>query len=48
MEIGDNVIVGHSVAPKGKRIGNNTLTGDNVTILENSEIGEIVSWSWAS
>ena len=40
MEIGDNVIVGHSVVLHGKKIGNNTLIGNNATILDNSEIGE--------
>ena len=39
MEIGDNVIVGHSVVMHGKKIGNNTLIGNNATILDNAEIG---------
>jgi len=40
MEIGDNVIVGHSVVLHGRKIGNNTLIGNNATILDNSEIGD--------
>jgi len=40
MEIGDHVIVGHSVVLHGRKIGNNTLIGNNATILDNSEIGD--------
>ncbi len=39
MEIGDNVIVGHSVVLHGKRIGHHTLIGNNATVLDHSEIG---------
>jgi carbonic anhydrase/acetyltransferase-like protein (isoleucine patch superfamily) len=39
MEIGDYVIIGHSVVVHGKRIGNNNLIGNNATVLENSVIG---------
>jgi carbonic anhydrase/acetyltransferase-like protein (isoleucine patch superfamily) len=40
MEIGDNVIVGHSVVVHGSKIGQNTLIGSNATILEGAIIGE--------
>lgn len=39
MEIGDNVIIGHSVVMHGRKIGNNTLLGNNATVLEKAEIG---------
>ncbi|MFC1885289.1 gamma carbonic anhydrase family protein [Thermodesulfobacteriota bacterium] len=40
MEIGDNVIVGHSAVLHGRKIGNRTLIGSNATILDNSVIGD--------
>ncbi len=39
MEIGDNVIIGHSVVVHGIKIGSNTLIGNNATILDNAQIG---------
>ncbi len=39
LEVGDNVIIGHSVVVHGVKIGNNTLVGNNATILDNAEIG---------
>ncbi len=39
MEIGDNVLIGHSVVVHGIKIGSNTLIGNNATILDNTEIG---------
>jgi len=40
MDIGDNVIVGHSAVIHGEKIGNHTLIGSNATVLDNSEIGD--------
>lgn len=39
MEIGDNVLIGHSVVLHGLKIGNNTLIGNNATVLDKSKIG---------
>ena len=39
MEIGDNVIVGHSAVVHGRKIGNNTLIGNHATVLDETEIG---------
>ena len=39
MEIGDNVLIGHSVVVHGVKIGDNTLVGNNATILDDAEIG---------
>ena len=39
MEIGDNVLVGHSVVVHCIKIGSNTLIGNNATILEDAQIG---------
>ena len=38
MEIGDNVLIGHAVVVHGKKVGNNTLVGNNATILDDAEI----------
>ena len=38
-EIGDNVLLTHSVVVHGGRIGNNVFVGVNATILESAEIG---------
>ena len=40
MEIGDSVIIGHSVVVHGRHIGNRTLIGSHATLLDNSEIGD--------
>jgi len=40
MEIGDKVIIGHGAVIHGKRIGNNTLVGNNACILDEAEIGD--------
>jgi carbonic anhydrase/acetyltransferase-like protein (isoleucine patch superfamily) len=40
MEIGDDVIVGHSAVIHGRKIGNRTLIGSNATVLDNSVIGD--------
>jgi len=40
LEIGDNVIIGHSVVVHGQKIGNDVLIGNNATILDFAEIGE--------
>ena len=40
MEIGDNVIIGHSAMVHAHKIGNNVLIGSNATILQNAEIGD--------
>ena len=40
MEIGDNVIVGHSAVIHGLKIGNNVLIGNNATVLDFAEIGD--------
>lgn len=40
MDIGDNVLIGHSVVVHGLKIGNNVLVGNNATILDFAEIGD--------
>jgi carbonic anhydrase/acetyltransferase-like protein (isoleucine patch superfamily) len=40
LEIGDNVIIGHSAVVHGLKIGNDVLIGNNATILDFAEIGE--------
>jgi len=40
LEIGDNVIIGHSTVIHGQKIGNEVLVGNNATILDFSEIGD--------
>ena len=39
MEIGDNVLIGHSAVLHGIKIGSNTLIGNNATILNDTQIG---------
>ncbi len=39
MEIGDGVLIGHSVVVHATRVGSNTLIGNNATVLEFVEIG---------
>ncbi len=39
MEIGDNVLIGHSVVVHGLKIGSNTLIGNNATVLDDTQIG---------
>jgi len=39
MVIGDNVLLAHCVVMHGLRIGNNSLIGNNATVLDNVEIG---------
>jgi len=39
MEIGDNVLVGHSVVMHGLKIGKDTLIGNNATVLSDSKVG---------
>lgn len=39
LEIGDNVVIGHSVVVHGQKIGSNTLIGNNATVLAESKIG---------
>lgn len=39
-EIGDNVIVGHSVVLHGRKIGSNCLIGSHTTILDRAVIGD--------
>ena len=39
MEIGDNVLIGHSAVVHGLKIGSNTLIGSNATILNDTQIG---------
>ena len=39
MEIGDNVIIGHSVVVHCRRIGNDVLVGNNSTVLDFADIG---------
>ena len=38
MEIGDNVTIGHAVVVHCMKIGNNTLIGNNSTLLDDAEI----------
>jgi carbonic anhydrase/acetyltransferase-like protein (isoleucine patch superfamily) len=40
MVIGDNVLLAHCVMMHGAKIGNNTLIGDNATVLDKVEIGD--------
>ena len=40
LEIGENVMIGHSVVIHGQKIGSNTLIGNNATVLDEAEIGE--------
>jgi len=40
MEIGDNVLIGHSVVVHGVKIGSNTLIGNNATVLDETHIGD--------
>jgi len=40
LEIGDNVLIGHSVVVHGVKIGNHTLIGNNATILDETYIGD--------
>jgi len=40
VEIGDNVIIGHSAVFHGKKIGNNVLIGMNATVLHDVEIND--------
>jgi carbonic anhydrase/acetyltransferase-like protein (isoleucine patch superfamily) len=40
LEIGDDVIVGHSVVIHGKRIGSRCLIGNHATLLDDSVIGD--------
>jgi carbonic anhydrase/acetyltransferase-like protein (isoleucine patch superfamily) len=39
MNIGDNVIVGHGAVVHCRSIGNNSLIANNVTLLDDAEIG---------
>jgi carbonic anhydrase/acetyltransferase-like protein (isoleucine patch superfamily) len=39
MDIGDNVIVGHGAVVHCRSIGNNSLIANNVTLLDDAEIG---------
>lgn len=39
MIIGENVLLAHCVMMHGKSIGNNTLIGNNATVLDDVEIG---------
>jgi len=39
LEIGNNVLIGHSVVVHGLKIGSNTLIGNNATVLDESKIG---------
>lgn len=38
-EIGDNVVIGHSVVVHSSKIGNHVMIGNNATLLDNCEIG---------
>ena len=40
VDIGDNVIIGHSVVMHGMKVGSNTLIGNNATVLNYVEIGD--------
>ena len=40
LEIGDNVIIGHSAVVHCRKIGNGVLVGNNATILDFAEIGD--------
>ena len=40
MEVGDNVIIGHSAAVHARKIGNNVMIGMNATVLQGAEIGD--------
>jgi len=40
VEIGDNVIIGHSAVVHGLRIGDHVLIGNNATVLDYAEIGD--------
>ena len=40
VEIGDNVIVGHSAVIHGLKIGDHVLVGNNATVLDYAEIGD--------
>jgi len=40
LEIGDNVMIGHSVVVHCAKIGDNVLVGNNATVLDNVEIGD--------
>jgi len=39
MEIGDNVLIGHSAVVHDVKIGNSTLIGNNATMLNNAQVG---------
>jgi carbonic anhydrase/acetyltransferase-like protein (isoleucine patch superfamily) len=40
IEIGDNVVIGHSAVVHGLKIGSNVLVGNNATILDFGEVGD--------
>ena len=40
VDIGDDVIIGHSAVIHGLRIGDNVLVGNNATVLDFAEIGD--------
>ena len=40
VEIGDDVIIGHSAVIHGLRIGDDVLVGNNATVLDFAEIGD--------
>ncbi len=40
LEIGDNVIIGHSAVIHGLKVGNSVLVGNNATVLDYAEIGD--------
>ena len=39
-ELGNNIVIGHSVVVHVSRLGNNCMVGNNSTLLDNSEIGD--------
>lgn len=40
LEIGDNVLVGHSAVVHCRKVGDNVLVGNNATLLDFAEIGD--------
>jgi carbonic anhydrase/acetyltransferase-like protein (isoleucine patch superfamily) len=39
-ELGNNIVIGHSVVVHVSKLGNNCMVGNNSTLLDNSEIGD--------
>jgi carbonic anhydrase/acetyltransferase-like protein (isoleucine patch superfamily) len=39
-ELGNNIVIGHSVVVHVSKLGSNCMVGNNATLLDNSEIGD--------